>query len=236
MNSRSQNLLNKFFIWGLLILCPSVFAADHNALINQVKQELEQQWQALSQHEAEELVIRLTGLPAGYQPPACNGGYSLQLNQDLKPGRNAVQVTCPGREAWQLNMTADLQVWRQVVVNHAPLLNKGQITASQLRLKKRNIAQLHRGYFTELEQVAGSISRRSLKPGTTITPSMIELPVLVKRGQSIKLRVSNPAVTVEMAGEALRKGRAGELIKVRNISSGKILHGRVISSELVQIQ
>ena len=229
-------MLHKFSLWALLLIGTPVCADSRDELIQQLKSKLTQQWYELGQFNEQEVIINVSGIPADYQPPVCTSDYQLALNQDLKPGRNAVQVSCPERNAWQLNLMADLQVWLQVVVNHTPLLNKATINKQQLTLSKRNIAQLHRGYFTDPKQVAGSISRRSLKPGTTITPSMIEQPVLIKRGQTITLRASNPAVTVEMAGEAMRKGRAGESIKVRNISSGKIVHGKVISSELVQIQ
>ena len=229
-------MANKFMLCTLLLLSQVGVADSRSALNLQLESELKQQWQGLSQQPSEELIIKISGLPADYQPPACDQDFQLQLTQELKPGRNPVQVACPSRQAWQLNLMAELQVWRPVVVTRVPLLNKSTIQATQLSLQKRNIAQLHRGYFTQLNQVVGSISKRSLKPGTTLTPSMVKQPVLIERGQTITLRSSNPVVTVEMAGEALRKGRAGELIKVRNISSGKIVHGRVISSELVQIQ
>ena len=236
MNSQSQNLLNKISIALGLMLWLSFCQAEQSILEQQLSAQLMKQWQAISQHPQEEVIVKISGLPAGYTAPNCDTGFQFELQQDLTPGRNPVQVSCASKHAWQLNLIANLQVWRQVVINQQALRNKALIRASQLRLKKSNIALLHRGYFTDLQQVAGSISKRSLKPGTTLTPAMIELPVLIARGQPVTLRVSTPAVTVEMAGEALRKGRAGERIRVRNMNSGKILFGTVISSELVLIQ
>lgn len=235
MNSQSQNLLNKISVALGLLLCMPLGHANQSLLTASLSQHLIQQWRAISQQQ-EELVVKISGLPAGYQPPSCAQDYQFELTQDLAPGRNPVQVSCADTSAWRLNLIANLQVWRPVVITQQALRNKALIKGSQLSLKKSNIAQLHRGYFTRIEQVAGSISKRSLKPGITITPSMIEQPVLIERGQPVTLRVSNPAVTVEMAGEALRKGRAGERIRVRNINSGKILFGRVVSSELVLIE
>ena len=236
MNSRSQNLLHKISILAALLCWLSLAQANSPSLEAALSTQLTEQWQSISQHPDEDVVIQVSGLPAGYQAPNCDSGFQFTLQQDLAPGRNPVQVHCANKPAWQLNLIANLEVWRHVVINQQALRNKTLIRASQLSLKKSNIAQLHRGYFTDLQQVAGSISKRSLKPGTTITPTMIELPILIERGQPVTLRVSNPAVTVEMAGEALRKGRAGEHIRVRNLSSGKILFGKVISSELVLIQ
>jgi flagella basal body P-ring formation protein FlgA len=102
-------------------------------------------------------------------------------------------------------------------------------------LQQRNIGKLRRGYYAEFNDIIGNISKRSLKAGTAVNPSMISLPIIVQRGQALTLRVERPSFTVNMKGIALKKGRKGDSIKVKNSSSNKGLFGTIIHRDLVLI-
>jgi flagella basal body P-ring formation protein FlgA len=132
-------------------------------------------------------------------------------------------------------LNADIQVFRDVVVLRDNISRGDQVTASNLTLHKRNIADLQRGYFTSFEPIINNISKRSLKAGTALNPRMIDLPIIIKRGQSVTLKVDRAGFSVDMKGLALKKGRKGDKIKVKNSSSGKILYGTVLSANFVLI-
>jgi flagella basal body P-ring formation protein FlgA len=65
---------------------------------------------------------------------------------------------------------------------------------------------------------------------------MIDLPLIIKRGQTVTLRAERPGFTVNMKGLALRKGRKGDRIKVENSNSNRVLYGTVVDSDLVLIE
>ena len=237
MNSRSA-LLQIKNLFALLSLCFCVYANGSEQGIHQIiENHVLKEWQQSGAQNGDVNKVIIHGLPAGYQAPNCPTGYAIQLlGNDLTPGRNSLYLSCPTLPAWSLTLTADLQVWREVVTSQNIIRRNTRLSTNMLSLQKRNIGTLHRGYFQSFDDVTGMISKRSLKPGLTILPSMVENPVIIQRGQLITLQVNSTAIKVEMAGEALQKGRLGDLIKVKNTSSKKTLQGRIVSSDVVIVQ
>ena len=58
---------------------------------------------------------------------------------------------------------------------------------------------------------------------------------MVSEGQSIIIFSDLYGINVRMQGNALENGHFNELIKVKNISSGKIVQGRVINEKKILI-
>ena len=58
---------------------------------------------------------------------------------------------------------------------------------------------------------------------------------MVSEGQSIIIFSDLHGINVRMQGSALENGHFNELIKVKNISSGKIVQGRVINEKKILI-
>jgi len=58
---------------------------------------------------------------------------------------------------------------------------------------------------------------------------------MVSEGQSIIIFSDLYGINVRMQGSALENGHFNELIKVKNISSGKVVQGRVINEKKILI-
>lgn len=193
------------------------------------------QWQSIGQRSGAMNNVIISGIPDGYKAPECQSPFSVESRNTLRLGRNSIEVSCQHRASWSLMLNADIEVWRDVVVLRDHLPRGQRINTTNITLQQRNIGDLQRGYYTEIEDVLGNISKRSLKAGTAISPSMIDLPIIIKRGQAITLKAERPGFSVNMNGIALKKGRKGDRIKVKNSNSNKVLYGRVAASDLVLI-
>ena len=239
MNSRCGRFVKQFFSF---LLALSIFGANSYAssissedLKHEIKQQVLNQWQSLEQRSDAFSKVEIIGLPAGYKSPTCPQALKVKATKQLSIGRNSIQVSCPNTSSWSLMLTANIEVWRNVVVIRDHLARGERIQSNSLTLQQRNIGGLQRGYFTALKQVTGNISKRSLKAGTAVSPSMIDLPIIIQRGQLVTLRVEHPGLAVNMKGTALKKGRKGDVIKVKNSSSNRVLFGTVIHADLVLI-
>jgi flagella basal body P-ring formation protein FlgA len=243
MNSvRSRFNTQKFILHGILLFLMPI--ATCIALEDPVKETLEskvsrlvlEQWQTLGQRESSTSKILIKGIPSGYKvPEKCSDALEVIAAKQLRPGDNSVEVNCMLRRGWSLMINADIEVWRDVVVLRDHIARGERITNLSLVLQQRNIADLHRGYFTSFDQVTNNISKRSLRAGAALNPSMVDLPIIIKRRQAITLRADRVGFSVDMKGQALKKGRQGDRIKVQNSSSGKVLYGTIISSDLVLV-
>ena len=76
------------------------------------------------------------------------------------------------------------------------------------------------------------------KPGTarTPTPTASDPSVLIRRGQRVQLVVEVNGMRIMATAVPLDLGRRGEKIRVRNVDSGKVLVGTVVSAQTVEVQ
>jgi len=83
----------------------------------------------------------------------------------------------------------------------------------------------------------GGIAKRLIPAKTEIVPHMIEQAkprAIVKRNETVVLRLETPELLITAVGKALQNGSAGDLIKVRNIDSKMIIWARVNEDGTVQ--
>lgn len=76
----------------------------------------------------------------------------------------------------------------------------------------------------------GLIARRRIAANTALGPYMVgprQAAVIVKRNQTVIIRIKRPRLLVTAIGKTMQDGRAGEHIKVRNVDSKRIISARV---------
>lgn len=239
MNSRCERFMKQYLVIFIVhcLWAPLSHANDIKAdqLEQNIRDNVLAQWQTIGQRAGAISKVDIAGIPQGYKSPKCSSPLEVKSTNALRLGRNSIEVSCPHLSSWSLMLNANIEVWREVVVLRDHLSRGQRVKSSSLTLQQRNIGDLQRGYFTEIKGITGHVSKRSLKAGTAISPGMINLPIIIKRGQAITLRAERPGFTVNMKGFALKKGREGDKIKVKNSNSDKVLFGTVVNADLVLI-
>lgn len=72
----------------------------------------------------------------------------------------------------------------------------------------------------------GRAAKRRLAANTVLRPDLmgpLESPTVVKRNQSVVIRIERPGFLITAVGKAMQDGKAGECIKVRNVDSQRII-------------
>jgi len=100
----------------------------------------------------------------------------------------------------------------------------------KLRTSHNNLA-----YYRKPDNVIGMVLSRNISAGKVITPRLIQMPKLIKRGESVTLLAKTPYLAVRMKGKAMEDGTMGQLIKVRNISSNRVVEGIVAKASIVEV-
>lgn len=88
---------------------------------------------------------------------------------------------------------------------------------------------------TRIEELDGKIAKRTLLPGHYIPINAIRAPWLVEQGAPVQVIFAAGALTISAAAVTLEPGSAGDLVKVRNIDSGKIFSGTVMADGTIRI-
>src|SRR5262249_15653794 len=89
--------------------------------------------------------------------------------------------------------------------------------------------------LSSVSDVVGQTALGPIKGGTLLTAIMLKPELIVKRGTRVVMVCRSKAFTVSAAGEALQDGCKGQIIKVKNASSGLELSGRVIGPEMIEV-
>lgn len=240
LDKRSGKTVSAWFVAALLMLAGATQArGDATA---QVQQALENHVRAMLERQAERqgwqgMHLRYeTNLPASTANlPPCTNVLQIRATGDAPSAmdRQQLQVNCPDTPDWSLNATAQAHVFLPAV--HAEgIIDRGQtIRPGDIRLERINIAKARRGYYNRLDEVVGMAAKRRIRAGQTITPSLLEQAMAVKRGEPVKIVASNDGIEASASGEALGDGQPGEVIRVRNTRSGKVIDAKVLEAGVV---
>jgi flagellar basal body P-ring formation protein FlgA len=135
----------------------------------------------------------------------------------------------------------DVRLYQKVAVALRRIERGEALGESSVTLDRRPVEGL-RDYLSSAESLTGKRARQTLFPGRVLTATDVEdcvpeaTPMLVRRGEAVKLLVRLGSVNVMASGEALQDGRAGQSVRVRNIDSKQVVLGRVTERSLVEVE
>ena len=86
-----------------------------------------------------------------------------------------------------------------------------------------------------LAELEGKVARRTLLTGRYIPLSSLREAYLVEQGAAVEVVFVSGALTISASAVTLEPGSAGDLVKVRNIDSGKILSGTVMADGSIRV-
>lgn len=158
------------------------------------------------------------------------------------PGRVRVEVAVHvnGQRCVAVPVTLELMLYKQAAVTLRRLEPGEMLQAADIRLERR---LFHPGdaWLPFGEQLLGKRLVHSVMAGQALAPADLDLPVsqdevLIRAHDYVKLLATLGTVSVIATGEALQDGKAGQVIRVRNIDSGKVVTGRVAGRSTVEVE
>ncbi|MET3518691.1 flagellar basal body P-ring formation chaperone FlgA [Mesorhizobium abyssinicae] len=88
---------------------------------------------------------------------------------------------------------------------------------------------------TLAQELQGKVAKRTLLPGRYIPTAAIRDAWLVEQGAAVQIYFTAGALTISASGVTLQPGAAGDLVKVRNVDSGKIISGTVMGDGTIMV-
>ncbi len=89
-------------------------------------------------------------------------------------------------------------------------------------------------YFTNINKLIGKKLRFAVKKGQPITLKYLEKEYYVFRNTNVEVLYEKNGFRIRLLGRALENGELGDLIRVRNTSSGKVILCKVIGKNKVK--
>ncbi|MCB1645210.1 MAG: flagellar basal body P-ring formation protein FlgA [Pseudomonadales bacterium] len=148
--------------------------------------------------------------------------------------RILVKISCAQPSA--LYIPVDISIYANAVTTAAAVPRNVRIRDDQLQLGEVEVLTNGRAFFTQFAEVAGMQARRAIRQGTVLTPGMLTAPNLVNRGDQVMIVADGQGLSVQMPGEALESGTRGQQIRVKNLSSKRIVKARITSEGQVAVR
>ncbi|MCR9212464.1 MAG: flagellar basal body P-ring formation chaperone FlgA [Proteobacteria bacterium] len=110
-----------------------------------------------------------------------------------------------------------------------------EISEKDIDHKAVRISKTNRHTITDANLVIGKSPRRSIRPGTAIAMNNLGDPVTVEKGKLVSVVLRSGGLFLSVSGRTLEPGGTGQVIRVENINSRKVIQATVINSREVQI-
>jgi flagellar basal body P-ring formation protein FlgA len=113
---------------------------------------------------------------------------------------------------------------------------KGDILTASDIAEKDTFLTGATAYPGSRSEVIGKRLRKELPAGTVITSQVLEDQILVQTGEIVNVTAENPRLSIHTSGKALDRGKMGDTVRVKNLTSGKEIYGKVTGSSTVTVE
>ena len=146
-----------------------------------------------------------------------------------------VGIDLDGETLRKMSITADVRIHMPVLVAAYNLKRGEQIEATFFEITNSDVTKLRGAYYTDQNELKDLRMVRSLSAGDVLTDQHIERIPIIKRGEFIRILARGDLFEVTTEGTAMQDGGKGDLIRVKNVDSGKVIRGHVIDSGLIEV-
>jgi flagella basal body P-ring formation protein FlgA len=155
-----------------------------------------------------------------------------------------VQVNC-GSENWStvLRNNQTVQIKEEFENTLDPLksktvvvkknITKGEVLTEDHLAYSFQISDDLPGGFTSMSEVIGRKAKFNLARGAVIKTRQLEIVYPVEKGKAVLVVADNSRISITINAIALEAGQLGDMIKVKNSTSGKILNAIVTGEKKV---
>lgn len=138
----------------------------------------------------------------------------------------------PVRKVW---VNATISVMADVVTVIRPLGKHQHIELADVSVERRDLADLPTDAVNRLEEALGNRTTRMIYPRTVLQMNMIASAPLVRRGDIVKIVARVGLMTITATGMVKQQGSKGEMVRVVNTGSNRIITARVTGPGAVAV-
>ncbi len=136
-------------------------------------------------------------------------------------------VRQPGNRRFRVWARVVIQATATRVVATEDLRVSEPIRAGQIRVETVGAFPLGTPWVASPEEVVGQVPRRSIDRGRPIPRALLSRPRVVAKGDVVRVDVQTGGARLSLEGRAESSGRQGDMVLVRNESSGRRFRARV---------
>ena len=133
-----------------------------------------------------------------------------------------------------LNFVVSIKIFDLALVATHDLRIEVPVTESDFRIDEI-VIDGRTDYLKDPAEVNGLVPHRFIRAGSPVTINYFQQPVAVESGRMVRIIYRQGGLTVSAKGTVMSRGRIGQIVKVKNENSQKILSARVLDSQTVEV-
>ena len=184
--------------------------------------------------------IQLSGLQGSLYVPV-NAAESVSVRDmtyNSTTGQFSATVTVPAANG---HSTAATVTGRAVDIVKVPVLNRavnrGDVIAkNDISWIEVSPSRVQGSVLSDPSAMVGKAARRPLRPNLPLRDGDVQEPVLVGKNALVTLVAVGPNLMLTTVGRSLDEGAKGDVIRVMNNQSHKLVQGTIISANEVRVE
>lgn len=193
--------------------------------------------EALQKQEGE---LEIKGLDYSEPVHVLPGSVTLKVNGFSRPRpgklKFSMNAMVEGESPQRFAVEATVEEWAEVPVARRPLLKGSVVGAQDVVMARMNMSQIPSDAAFSPNRIIGMETSRSITYGEVFRKNKLSIPPLIESGARVTLIYETRLLKATASGIALEAGAAGQVIRVKNEASRKIITGTVEESGLVKVQ
>ncbi len=147
--------------------------------------------------------------------------------------RAAIDFYVNGEKVRTLNVSAKVEVFGNAYLASHPLKQNQMISEADVEAHKINLTDAADRFATSLDQVENRRVLRSIGVHQPLELRDLDKPLVVKRGDMVKIVYDQPGLLVTAKGQANSAGGVGDTLAITNVSSKKTIYCKVVDARTV---
>ena len=204
-----------------------------------IEQSAEFVLKAVSSKEADDIEWSIYRHPRPVRVPA--GRFGVDLSARIRKGKIGrdqaiidVDIKVDGKTVETLPVQFRIRRFREVLVTLSPV-RRGEPLEGKVGIKRMEISHFFGKPLTDINQIKNKVASRLLMSGRIVTDLDIKDPELVRKGDIVTMVGIKGNLRITIKGIARTGGSLGEMVKVMNPSTRRIIVGRVVGFGVVEV-
>ncbi len=145
------------------------------------------------------------------------------------------ELEVDGRVVRVLPLRVTVEVFHPVVVTTRRVEKGDKFSRENVSLVRTSTSKIMGQYMDRLDSVLGRTAAAPMVPGTVVRINSLFDPPVVKRGQNVQAIVQYGNVEITVQVRATEDGKAGDMIRVENSETHKLLRAKVLDEKTVLV-
>jgi len=146
-----------------------------------------------------------------------------------------VRMSADGKFIRTETVRTRIEVLRDIVVAARTIRSGVILTEQDIRVAKKWVRRHMPDVLSFPEDAIGKRITAPARPGMELSMTMLKEAPLVRKGKLVRVQFDNGSLLITTIGIPEEDGAAGSMVRIRNVTSNKVIYARVLGESLVGV-